>query len=136
MSGTVSIVALREIKHLISDNLNKTLGKTKYDIANELQKERNKIIKEVSVEIEKYVVDHYKKYGIISVPICHRSGTNGDRLMVELKMKKFPGLSEMEKKYKEAERAYEKGLKDIENWNLSALKCVAQQSDLPEPPTW
>lgn len=144
---TPSIRALEELHSLITTNCLKTHFKVSehgsigacYDTSPEKQKldsKKSEIIKKISKEIEEYVIKKYQEYGIISVPVCRRSSSDGeDRLEIDLKVKKFPGAEKEIAAKEKAEAAYQKDLKAIDDWHFKALQSIAlKQENLPEIP--
>ena len=96
---------------------------------------KEKIITKVSEEIEAEVIKKYSKYGIISVPLCHRRSDSGDdRLHIDLKMKKFPGCEKEQGALDAANKRYISDMKDIEKWHMDALQAVAKKEELPALP--
>jgi hypothetical protein len=146
---TPSLKALSEIKEaLVAQLKNKYSANSSYNwteyvfFANtptheELAQAKHALIEKVSSEVESYVVRNYGKYGIISVPICHRSSSEGhDRLEIDLKMKEFPGTKSLQDKVNQIDAQFKADMKSIDSWYFSALRAVAAKDSLPEPPNF
>lgn len=100
-----------------------------------LYRAKRDVIKKISTEVEQYVVEKYKKHGIIVVPLCHRSSSNGDdRLEIDLKVKEFPECKKEIEAHRKSVEAYEADMKKIDDWHFQALQAVARKEDLPEIP--
>jgi hypothetical protein len=96
---------------------------------------KDDIIERVSKEIEEFAVKSYKKYGVISVPTCHRKGVEGnDRLQVELKMTIFPEAAKEQRAKLEADAEYHNDMKRVEDWYQSALQAALRKEDFPPIP--
>jgi hypothetical protein len=97
---------------------------------------KSEIIKTISKEIEEYAIKKYTKYGLIVVPLCHRSSKEDgeDRLEIDLKVKTFPeAITEIEAKQK-SDAACKRDMKAVDDWYFKALQAVALKEELPEVP--
>lgn len=100
-----------------------------------LKSSKDAIIKKISKEVEDYCVKKYAEYGVIIVPVCHRSSSNGeDRLEIDLKVKKFVGTEKELAAVLAVEKEFYEHMKSIDDWYYGALKAIAAREDLPEPP--
>ena len=96
---------------------------------------KDKVIDKISKEAEAYLIEKYKKYGLVSVPVCHRSSSSGeDRLKIDIKITEFPECKVEVAAKKQADDLYEKDLKAIEQWHLDALTSIALKEELPAVP--
>ena len=140
---TPSIQALENIKEILKEQCLKAHGffqhygdepKNCTDAKKNLDAAKDEMITKISKEIEEYVVKTYKKYGIAVVPVCHRKDSGADRLKIDLKMKVFPGLENLEKAEQNAYDAFRADLKKIDAWYYAALQAVTKREDLPAVP--
>ena len=102
--------------------------------AEALLKAKEEIITQISKEVEEYAIKKYTKYGLISVPVCHRSDGKMDRLNVDLKIKTFSGIEKVVQEKEKADRAYQDDLDKVEKWHFDALSAIASRESLPKPP--
>ena len=95
------------------------------------------VIDTLSKIIESEAVKKFgKEYGLIVVPLCHRSTTSSgeDRLHIDLKVKRFPGCEKEIKAAEEETRRFKDDLAKIEQWHMDALQAIAKKEELPALP--
>jgi hypothetical protein len=143
-----SIRALEELHDIIKEKCLRVHGRvTSYGSIDrscntssertQFESAKQKIIKKISKELEEYAIKKYSQYGLISVPVCHRSSSSGDdRLEIDLKMKQFPEAQAESEAFENAEKLYQADLKAVDEWYFQALQSVALKEDLPEVPVF
>ena len=133
-SKVASIRALQELKGIVQERMSSKFSPMLTKADNDRTKFRAAISDRIQKEIEEYAVEKYKQYGLVIVPICHRSNSYRDSDIVrpELRVKNIS--DEAEKAYESVNDQYKEAQHKIDDWYFQAVQAVAAQVDLPATP--
>lgn len=133
-SKVASIRALQELEGIVSERKSTKFSPLVSQAEKNCSTAKSDVSKRIQDELEEYAVEKYKEYGLVVIPICHRSTSykESDVVRPELRVKVFD---------KTAEREYQKLIEEsrvaqvkIEDWYFKAVQAVVEQIDLPPTP--
>ena len=138
-----SIKAIDTLKDIAIDDIKKRYMMDKYQSHPGPETEpvktfwiaRNKLVTDLSRKIEGELVQKYKEYGLESPKGC-RSCVTDDKLVIELRMTKYPGIEAKQNAAAMEWKKYQDDLKNVEVWYLNCIMLVARRDpQIPVPPT-